>query len=188
MLAHLAADAEVVSTEMLTNEKELALLKLEQYSDLLSIQEMGHISNKILSAGVPSPRLLVKDHKEKKHGKYPTRLVVPVTNFTSGFPHVGMQGIKGIFEEQKIEFEERTTLNIDELVTDLDGLGICKQRHGVVSIDAEKMYPSIKFEMINKAVEYFMQEISEEEKKRVQSCLKMIKYGMSTTFIHFKNK
>ena len=59
VIAHLAADAEVVSTEMLTNEKELVLLELEKYSDLLLYQETGYISNKINLAGVPSPRLLV---------------------------------------------------------------------------------------------------------------------------------
>ena len=87
MLAYLADNAKVVSTEMLTNEKDVALFELEKYTELLSYQEMGYISNKINSAGVPSPRLLVKDHKEKKDNEYPTRLVVPATNFTSGFPH-----------------------------------------------------------------------------------------------------
>ena len=67
VIAHLAADAKVVSTEILTNEKDVALLELEKYTELLSYQEMGYISNKINSAGVPSPRLLVKDHKKKKH-------------------------------------------------------------------------------------------------------------------------
>ena len=33
-----------------------------------------------------------------------------------------------------------------------------------MSIDAEKMYPSVKFELIRRAIDYFMQDASEEDK------------------------
>jgi hypothetical protein len=46
----------------------------------------------------------MKDHKKKdKWGQYPTRLVIPATNFTSAFPKLGYLGIKKIFDDETID-------------------------------------------------------------------------------------
>ena len=71
---------------------------------------------------------------------------------------------------------------------DLETLGIKKSKHGFSSIDAEKMYPSIKFGMIKKAVDFFSKNLKKEEKETIAKCLDMIKFGMSTTFIQFKDQ
>ena len=48
------------------------------------------------------PKLLIKDHKEMKADRtYPTRLVVPATNFTAGFSNAGYRGIKKILDDNK---------------------------------------------------------------------------------------
>ena len=56
-----------------------------------------------------------------------------------------------------------------------------------MSIDAEKMYPSVKFELIRRAVDYFMQDASEEDKEIVGRCLEMVQFGMDNTFVTFKD-
>jgi hypothetical protein len=46
------------------------------------------------------------------------------------------------------------------------------------------MYPSVKFIQIEKAVNYFLREAPESERKLASKCLEMVKFGMSNTLIH----
>ncbi len=50
------------------------------------------------------------------------------------------------------------------------------------------MYLSVKFEMIERAVNYFLQNASDKDKKKAKECLKMVKFGMENTFVTFEDK
>ena len=68
--------------------------------NLLTEDELAFILEKVDSKMLPTPSLLIKDHKAPdKHGDYPHQLIRPVMNFTSGFPNVGYHGIKAIFKK-----------------------------------------------------------------------------------------
>ena len=72
----------------------------EKKRHILSSKEAKFIDQSLDSKAVPSPKLLIKDHKEPdSNGNYPTRLVVPATNFTAAFPKVGYLGIKKILDD-----------------------------------------------------------------------------------------
>ena len=78
--------------------------------DLLSENEYHFILETINSRAIPTPKLLIKDHKKKdSDGNFPTRLVVPATNFTAAFPKIGYIGIKKIFEHEKINYSKKTS-------------------------------------------------------------------------------
>jgi hypothetical protein len=48
------------------------------------------------------------------------------------------------------------------------------------------MYPSIKFDLIKKAIEYYSRNINDEnEVDKINQCLDLIKFGMNTTLIQF---
>ena len=188
VVGHLENDAVRTTTAAVRAERKVALKNLEEYSDMLSTSEYNYISSTINAAQVPTPRATIKDHKPKtSKGKYPTRLIVPATNFTSGFPHVGMKGIKNILDRNNINYQKYNILHAGVVKQKLDDLKIKKGGVSITSIDAEKMYPSIKFNMIRKAVEYFARSVSKEEKRTIRRCLEMIKYGMATTFIQFQD-
>lgn len=59
---------------------------------------------------IPVPKLLIKDHKKKKEGNFPTQLIIPATNFISGFTNLGCKGIKNIFDENKINYAKITII------------------------------------------------------------------------------
>ena len=53
---------------------------LEDISDIVSDNERNYIKECIDSKAIPTPKLLIKDHKDlDEEGNYPTRLVVPAT-------------------------------------------------------------------------------------------------------------
>ena len=55
-----------------------------------------------------------------------------------------------------------------------------------MSLDAEKMYPSVKFMQIECAVEYFLRDTSiGDQEALARKCLNLVKYGMNNTFITF---
>ena len=115
-------------------------------------------------------------------------MVVPSKNFTSGFPHVGQRGIKEILDKNKINYSRKTIIKASDLKAKLEGLNINQATHSVISIDAVKMYPSVKFEMIERAVNYFLRNASDEDKKKAKECLEMVKFGMDNTFVTFEDK
>jgi len=56
----------------------------------------------------------------------------------------------------------------------------------IASVDAEAMYPSIKFDLIKKAIEFYAKNITDEnEIEKINKCLDLIQFGMCTTLIQF---
>ena len=58
----------------------------------------------------------------------------------------------------------------------------------MLSIDAEAMYPSIKYSLIEKAVHFYARNLSDDEKQTIKKCLQILKFGMSTTILTFCDK
>ena len=57
---------------------------------LISPNEFNFIKEFLQSRAIPTPKLLIKDHKDPNDdGSYPTRLIVPETNFIAAFPKLG---------------------------------------------------------------------------------------------------
>eukprot|EP00957_Ditylum_brightwellii_P037332 2825488-Ditylum_brightwellii.AAC.1 len=56
--------------------------------EILNDDEFGYLMENINSRAIPEPQLLIKDHKKKKDGQYPTRLVIPATNFAATFSKI----------------------------------------------------------------------------------------------------
>eukprot|EP00957_Ditylum_brightwellii_P039514 2989388-Ditylum_brightwellii.AAC.1 len=63
---------------------------------------MGFLQEGIAYKAIPQPQLLTKDHKElESDGRYPTRLVIPATNFTATFLEVGYMAIQQVSDQNK---------------------------------------------------------------------------------------
>ena len=60
---------------------------------------------------IPTPKLLIKDHKKRTNDGYPTRLIIPATNFTATFSKLGYLGLKAILDENEILYNKVTITN-----------------------------------------------------------------------------
>ena len=190
VVKHLKEDAVLTTRDKLKEAKERAKLKLKNFRNLFSESEYNYIKSTINKCSVPTVHLLIKDHKDKDkiNHHYPSRLVTPAKNFTSAFPHVGQRGLKQILDRNKIPYSKKNIIQASDLKDQLELMAIRKSQHRITSIDAEKMYPSIKFIQIQKAVNYFLRDASEEDKEIARRCLEMIKFGMDNTFVTFKDR
>jgi hypothetical protein len=84
-------------------------LLVEEKKECLADKEEAFIMQSINSKAIPSPKLLIKDHKKQDpNGNFPMRLVVPANNFTSAFPKIGYMGIRKIFDDNGIKYIEKT--------------------------------------------------------------------------------
>ena len=84
---------------LVTNDIDDKVLEyIDQWGEIISsiawaIRASYHITI------IPSPKLLIKDHKKpNKNGEFPTRLVIPATNFTATFAKVEYLGLKSILD------------------------------------------------------------------------------------------
>ena len=92
---------------------------------IISDNEFEFLNEMIASKTIPPPKLLIKDHKApNKEGEFPTRLVVPATNFTAGFSKLGYKGIQGMFERNNINYSKRTIIQSSDLKEKLEELEI----------------------------------------------------------------
>jgi len=83
---HLTKKAKEASREKLADVKEQALQLLHDKVELgvLSDKEESFMQQTVESKATPSPKLLIKDHKNPDNeGNVPTGLAAPATNFTS---------------------------------------------------------------------------------------------------------
>ena len=64
----------------------------------------------------PAPKLLFKDHKTiNKKGKFPTRLVISATNFTTTFSKIGYLGIKRCLNKGKVNYSHFSIVQASNL-------------------------------------------------------------------------
>ena len=71
--------------------------------------EAGHINESLKMKSIPTPKLLIKDHKKpNKNGKFPTRLVIPAINFAATFAKVGYLGLKAILGNHQVKYKKYT--------------------------------------------------------------------------------
>ena len=172
---HLAKDDKLTKLEYVRKVKVNAIAQLEKNKQILLDQEYNYIKSTINKCAVPIIQLLVKDNNKKdKGGNYPTRLVVPTKNCTAGFPHVGQHSTKKILDKNKIDYSKQSTTQASDLKQKLGKLNIQKSKHTVILIDAEKMYPSIKFGQIQKLVNYFLRDAPEGDKEKSKKCLDLV--------------
>ena len=149
-------------------------------------KEFLFLCESINSKSIPTPKLLIKDHKNpEKSGNFPSRLVVPATNFAAGFPRIGYLGIKRIFNENDIVYNNNTIIQASDLKEDLEKLALKRDETTIISLHIKAMYPSIKFDVVKKAVKFFAKNLEREELRKIETCLEMIKFGMSNTLLTF---
>jgi hypothetical protein len=93
-----------------------------------------------------------------------TRLFVPAQNFTSAFPKMGYLAIFKILDYYNFNYSKRTIIQASDLKAKLDSFHIQQVDVTIISLDIEAMFPSIKFKLVQQAVEYFSGGLSDEEK------------------------
>ena len=175
------------STMVKTQKDALAFVQSKQ--SILSPAELVHATSVIKSCGVPTPKLLVKDHKKQDpHGNCPTRLVILASNFIAAIPHLGCQGIKNLLEEFKIPCVDRIIIQASDLKETLEAMNLHESECTLASIDAENYYPSVRFKLIRKAVNYSAAPLPAAKKRIIQDCLEMIQFGMRHTFLNFQGE
>ena len=63
-----------------------------------------------------------------------------------------------------------------------------RERVTKVSIDAVVMYPSIKFPLVKKAIPFYTRNLPKNEMTKINLCLRLIGFGMSSTLLSFQEK
>ena len=134
----------------------------------MSVQEEKMLRQSIATREIPSPKLIIKDHNtiNEKAG-FPTRLVIPATNFTAIFYKIVYLGIKRMLKKGKVNYSRFSIVQISDLKKKLEELKIKRDEVTIASVHYINMYPSITLSTIKK------------------SCLELICFGMSSTLISF---
>ena len=151
--------------------------------------EYGYLESCIKTRQVPSPRLLIKDHKGRRaDGHYKTRLLVPATNFTQGFAKIAYKTIKVIFDNNGVKYCTRTITQASHLKSQLEKLSLTSSNATIASLDVENMYPSIKYRLVLSAINSYSERFNEEEMERIDAALEMLKFRTRNTIISFADK
>ncbi len=186
---HLKAHGKKISHTDLTAISTEASHILEELYPYLAPGESGFLKQSIWSHAIPTPKLLIKDHKPRSpsNGEFPTRLICPANNFISAFPKLGYLGLKKIFEDNEIDYKSNTIIQASDLKTKLETLAITPANSTIISIDAQDYYPSVRFKLVKKAVTYFTRHLPKTVRHDINTCLRLIKFGMQSTYLQFQD-
>ena len=103
----LNSNTNIIEPSEVTKYKTDALEYLKTLELRLSKDEFLNIKHRIESYAVPTPRLLLIDHKKLKiNGIYPKRLVVPMQNFNSRFSKLEYLSLKECFEHNRVSTDK----------------------------------------------------------------------------------
>ena len=183
---HLQLHGKAILPARLVEVQNQAWTLLEDIKPILSPKEAQFIDQSIKSKAIPTPKLLIKDHKDPDAlGHYPTRLIVPASNFVSAFPKMGYLGIKRIMDANRVAYDSKTIIQASDLKTKLETLHLSAKNCTIISLDAQDYYPSIQFKLVKKAVEFYSQHLPPDQQIKIQDCLAMTRFGMTSTYLTF---
>mmetsp|Transcript_59900 Transcript_59900/g.71327 ORF Transcript_59900/g.71327 Transcript_59900/m.71327 type:complete len:290 (-) Transcript_59900:549-1418(-) len=184
-LEPMADEILVKGLKRILNDAEETLKTFENY---LGRDEKAFIERTLKTKQIPSSELLIKDHKARKNGQFPLRLVIPTTNFTACFSKVGYLGLKQVLDSYDIDYSRFTIAQASYLKMTLSRHQLNRALHSIFSIDVINMYPSIKFSLIKKSVNFFLRNFPVKGRGTLNTCLKLIEFGMSSMLLSFHNK
>ena len=153
----------------------------------ISKKEFEFLINNIKTKSVPWFKILIKDHKAVKFdGSYETRLITPCGNFISSFNKLGSTSIKRIFDENLVTLPWlfRDSFEAKEA---FDSVSV-QPNSSLVLLDVVSMYPSIDFQLVKLAVNYYASDFSSEHKTILKTSLEVLEFGMSNIFCKFKDQ
>jgi len=107
-----ADEISVRDLKKILNDAEDTLKTVEKE---LGRDEKEYIERTLHTKQIPSPELLIKDHKARKNGQFPLRLVIPATNFTACFSKVGYLGIKKVLDSHGVNYTRFTIVQASDL-------------------------------------------------------------------------
>ena len=91
-----------------------------------------------------------------------------------------------ILDDNGIKYARLTIIQTSHLKEKLKALKLKQNKVMIILIDAEAIYPSIKFRLVQKAVHHFMHHL--EDQATINMCLELIHFGMSLTLLTFQDK
>ena len=152
----------------------------------LSVQEGKFVRQSLVMQVIPSPNLLIKNHKTiNKKGESPTRLVIPARKFTATFSKIRYLVIKIMPDKGKVNYSRFSIVQASNLREILEELRVNRYKVEIASVDAITMYPSIKLSTIKNSVRFFAIKLNAATKKTINLCLELICFVMSSTLIYF---
>ena len=132
----------------------------------LSVQEENFVRQSLATKAIPAPKLLIKDHKTiNEKGGFPTRLVIPATNFTAAFSKMCYLGIKRCLDKGKVNYSRFSIVQASDLKERLEKKNLVREEVTIAPVDAIKMYSSIKLATIKKAVRFFARDSPQQPRK-----------------------
>ena len=120
-----AADLALRPKVMALNENANLLVEIVKLD--LSVKEEKFVRQSLATRAIPYTKLLIKDHKTiKKNGEFPTRLVIPATNFTVTLSKIGYLGIKICLDKGKVNYSRNSIVQASDLKETLEEMGLKK--------------------------------------------------------------
>ena len=163
---HLKKSANEITRDKVVEFHRLSVEKFNDIKDLLSKNEKNFLLESINSKAIPTPKLLIKDHKKMVNNEYSTRLVVPANNFTAIFSKLGYIALKAILDENNIKYDKFTIVQVSDMKQKVEELKIKKYENTIASIDIVNFYPSTRISLIKKAIKYYTMKLSNKKKKK----------------------
>eukprot|EP00957_Ditylum_brightwellii_P195169 14870140-Ditylum_brightwellii.AAC.1 len=83
-----------------------------------------------------------------------------------------------MLDRNKVNYNRFTIVQSSYLKEKLEKLGLAKDNVIMMSLDINNMYPLMRVKLIKKALEFYSQNLSREDKQKIKLGMDMVQFGM----------
>ena len=131
-------------------------------------------------------QLPINEHKDpEEDGSYPTRLLIPATNFAQCYTKLAYNAIKAIFDDNDIQYDKHTIVQSSHLKCKLEKLELKADNSTITSLDIKDMYHLIRYKLVQKSIQHYSEAFGKEEMEVIEAALEMLKFSMGNTLVTF---
>ena len=146
-----------------------------------------HINESLKIKAIPTPKILIKDHKKlTSMGDFPTRLMIPEISFSATFAKVGYLGLKKMLEKNDTNYTE---LTIFQAIAGKGRMGEFELENKWGKNCINRCSSNVPFDKISSSEERNFishKKLTKDPEIHCKLCLKLIAFGMSSTLLTFE--
>eukprot|EP00957_Ditylum_brightwellii_P064804 4917180-Ditylum_brightwellii.AAC.1 len=104
------------------------------------------------------------------------------------FLKIGYLGIKRVLADNKVNYATSTIIQMLDFKEKLETATLKKGKVTLMSLDIKTIHPLVQLQLIQKALKHYTRNLPKEDKKTIETCQEMIRFGMQNTLLQYHRK
>eukprot|EP00957_Ditylum_brightwellii_P078357 5958216-Ditylum_brightwellii.AAC.1 len=106
-------------------------------------------------------------------------------NLNVSFSKLGYMGINAVLDDYGVNYSKHTIFQSSNLKEKLEKCNLKCDEVIVMSLDIVSMYPLVRFELIQNALQHCTKNLPAEAQETIEQCMDIVQFRMKSMLIQF---